>query len=57
MSYKNILTKQITEYNGYYKKVCKLQPSLSIKEKQNVCFATMKRMREISVFERAPEKI
>ena len=48
MPYRNILNKQIAEYNGYYKKVCKLQPSLSIREKQKVCFSAMKKMREIS---------
>ena len=48
MSYKNILNKQIAEFNGYYKKICKLKPSLSIKEKQNVCFVAMKQVREIS---------
>lgn len=48
MSYKNILTKQITEFNSYYKKVCKLRPGMSIKEKQMVCFSTMSAAREIS---------
>ena len=48
MSYKNILNTQIAEFNGYYKKVCKLRPAMSIKEKQAVCFATMADRRELS---------
>ncbi len=48
MSYKNILNKQIAEFNTYYRKVCKLRPSLSIKEKQKIGFATMMENREIS---------
>ena len=48
MSYKNILNTQITEFNGYYKKVCKLRPAMSIKEKQAVCFATMMKNRDIN---------
>lgn len=48
MSYKNILTHQITEFNSYYKKICKLRPSMSIKDKRMVCLATMAEAREIS---------
>ena len=48
MPYKNILTKQMNEFNSYYKKICKLKPSMSIKDKQMICFSTMADARNIS---------
>ena len=48
MSYKNILNKQIAEFNSYYKKVCKLKPYLSIAEKKKICVTTMKENRGIT---------
>lgn len=48
MSYKNILTKQISEFNDYYRTICKLKPGMSIKDKQAVCFSTMREVRQLS---------
>ena len=47
MSYKNILNRQIAEFNGLYKTACKKFPSMSIVEKQKLSLAAMMKHREI----------
>ena len=39
--YKNILKNQIEQYNHYYKKVCKMFPSVSIKDKKALTIKAM----------------
>lgn len=48
MAYKNILNRQMAEYNQLYKKACKAYPSYSIKDKQLMVFGAMKKARNIS---------
>lgn len=46
--YKNILSVQMAEYNKIYKAICRLYPSKSITEKQDMTFQKMLKMRGFS---------
>ena len=49
--YKNILTKQIYEYNKLYKAICKKHPSMSIADKKGLTYVAMTGGRGITKYE------
>lgn len=51
MPFKNILTKQIEQYNQHYKKICKKYPAMSIKDKQGLSIKAMSADRNLNPFE------